>query len=299
MADFDFITPVRDAVIMHQKGYSNLGSDYSVTDLIAPPKIVQLRKRYGDLIPYGLPSDQLSSFIGTAIHNHFEKCLWKFKASEGDNSKYIIEKRLWDKFLDRKISGKFDVYHDGVLYDFKNTSSWKWIFGDYHDWESQLNLYAYFIHLENLPVTALRILAIILDWDKNKVRERGYPKEKIMQLDLSLWSVEKQYEFLIERLKALVSCEQLPAHSLPDCTAKDMWEKETAYAIYHVSSERAKRVLPDEDACARWISADIAKKKTKLIDYKIVKRPGQRLRCEEYCDVQGWCKQYKEYRQGV
>jgi hypothetical protein len=299
MADFDFIVPVRDAILQHQKGYSNLGSDYSASELITPPKIVHLRKRYKDIIPLSVPSDQLASFLGTAIHDYFEKCLFRVKSRQGEDSKYIIEKRLWDKFLDRKISGKFDVYHDGTLYDFKKTSAWKWIFGDFQDWEEQLNIYAYFIYLEKLPINAARIIAIILDWDKNKLRDRNYPKEMIMQLDVPVWTPEKQKAFIYTKLQVLINCEGLPDNKLPDCSDKDMWAKETAYAIYYQDVDKAKRVLPDEDSCCRWIADDIAKKNTKLLDYRIVKRPGKRLRCEEYCSVRGWCEQYRNYRKGL
>jgi len=297
VADFDFIVPVRDAIIQHQKGYSNMGSDYSVTDLIAPPRIVQFRKRYKALVPLALPSDQLSSFIGTAIHNHFEKCLWQYASKLGDASKYLIEKRLWDKFLDRKVSGKFDVYHDGTLYDFKCTTVWKMIYGDSKDWENQLNLYTLLITMENLPVHSAKIIAIFPDWQQLAAyTNKAYPREKILEIDIPIWPNEQQYEYLMDRLTALIECEKSPDDQLPECTVKEMWEKDTVYAVHYKDSKKASRCMDSEDLCQQWIEGTAKKKKEVATNWHIEVRPGRRVRCEDFCEYRGWCNQYRTYK---
>jgi len=118
------IKPLNDALMEYSNfSYSNMGSDYSITTLITPPRIVQLRKRYAEAIadqPQDL-SQIIASFKGTAVHNELEKQLWRC-INRGIDPDYIIERRLWDRINGRKISGKFDVLWRDKLYDWKTTS---------------------------------------------------------------------------------------------------------------------------------------------------------------------------------
>ena len=64
--------------------------------------------------------NQLESFLGTAIHDYAAKMLYRVITKEGKDSKYLVERRLWDKFLDRKVAAElfgevFDVDHCSSL----------------------------------------------------------------------------------------------------------------------------------------------------------------------------------------
>lgn len=296
MADFDKIIPVLHAILMHGGAYSNMGSDYSVTDLIQPPRIVQLKKRYSAYLPDPVPSEQIKSFIGTAVHNYFEFCLRKYMGQHPED-KYLIERRLWDKIHGRKISGKFDCWYDEVLFDFKCTTVWKAIFGDHIDWEKQLNLYNYFLYLEGVKVRKQRIIALYLDWQKfESMKNKQYPKEIIQLIDIPIWSRKDQKDFLYNKVADLIKCEESPDYDLPKCTYEDRWEKETKWAAYYQNTEgKAKRVLDTKEGIEEWITWKCESGEYVPEDYIIVKRPGYRMRCEEYCRYNGWCNQYQNY----
>ena len=51
---------------MERERYSKSG-DYSVTDIISPPRVVHLKKRYGHLATPDLGAS-IPSMLGTAIH---------------------------------------------------------------------------------------------------------------------------------------------------------------------------------------------------------------------------------------
>lgn len=312
--DLEMYAPIRDAFYEHCTfHYDNMGADYSATDLLKPPRIVQLEKRYRDHFN-GMPLDHdaimkaIPSFRGSAIHNHFEFML-KCHARRHPESGYIIEKRLWDRICDRKISAKFDLYKDKALYDFKTTSTWKAIFGDHDDWEKQLNIYAFMLRLCKIEVNVLYILAFYMDWDKWKVgKEKGYPNTPIERLLIkNLWPMDKQELFIHNRIELLKENEELPDHQLTLCTPEEMWEKPAKFAVYKVKEDnpddlpqRASRVKDTEEGATKWMNSPHAKKQLKKGEiFTIQYRPGARMRCDEYCRCAPFCSQYLQYMEAA
>ena len=51
-----------------------------------------------------------------------------------------------------KISGQFDLFdkQDGTLYDWKETSVWKFLLGDTEEWEQQANINLYLMRMNGL-----------------------------------------------------------------------------------------------------------------------------------------------------
>lgn len=298
------VPPLRDAFYQHSHfSYSNLGADYSVTELLRSPRVVQLQHRYRkelDALPFDHDAikKMKASFKGTAIHNYFERCLYQFMAANRKKG-YIIEQRLWDRICDRKISGKFDCYLNGALYDIKTTSIWKAIFPDYTEWEHQLNLYAYLLKSCGTDVTILFILAWYLDWDKEKVfRDPSYPKDDIDLIHIDkLWQPKSQQEFLHHRIELMKKNEPLEDNELDECTPEEMWAKPTVYAVMRPGQKKAvcAKDMFSEKKAMEYIANCKAKDKE---DLYIQERPGGRTKCEEYCHVAPWCSQYKAYMEG-
>lgn len=237
------------------------------------------------------------SFLGNGIHNQFEYALKRWAASHPGVRRYIIERRMWDKFKGRKVSGQFDLWCDEILYDFKTAKTWKYIFADYEDYEIQLNLYAYMARLEGIESEELKIIMLMKDWQKGKaqfVSDKTYPSEPIKLIDIPHWGFDKQEAFLMDRLDKQIECEGVADDELPDCTTKEMWEKLPQIAIMEPGAARATRCLADQaavDSYLKW-RKDHGKEITK---YKLEQRPGNRLRCAEYCPVNTWCKQWGDY----
>lgn len=219
-----------------------------------------------------------------------------------DDPNYLVEKRMWDRICDRKISGKFDAIYLPNMYDYKRTSVWKKMFGDHTAWEEQQNLYCYLCGLVGIEITGLHIIAWYKDWDKTRIYETGYPKDRVELIKLKRWSTEDQKAFLEYRIELQKQAEDMPDDELPPCSSKDMWEKPTKYAVYayknNVKGKRASRVVDTEEQANSWIKWKQEQTKQKT-DYRIEFRPGSRLRCESYCSVNVWCNQYKNYKLNV
>lgn len=299
------IAPLRDAMFEYTRSYDNWGSDYSVTQLLRPPRIVQLEKRYKDYFD-ALPFDDdairksLSSFKGTAIHSWFEKMLWKY-INRNPNCGYIMERRIWDRIRDRKISGKFDCYRNGALYDYKTTSVWKRIYGQFDDYEKQLNLYAYLLGTCGIHVSILFIIAWYMDWQKTKQYQKDYPREEIEQIHIEgLWPVSEQQDYLYHLIDRQKANEDRPDDELDECEAEDMWSKDTTYAVTYPGATRAVRVkdtYEDAQSYIDWAKGKEkdTKKLAKMDNWYVETRSGERTRCGEYCRVNCFCNQYKRY----
>jgi hypothetical protein len=66
-----------------------------------------------------------------------------------------------------------------------------------------------------------------------------------------------------------------------------MWEKPTSYAIKKDGGVRAKSVHKTLEEAQEALST--------LKGYSLEVREGERTRCEKYCQVSGFCSQYKTY----
>ena len=159
------------------------GTDYSVTTLKSPPRIVQLERRHW----YELECDVLDnlwSMFGSMAHNMLEE--------HGSDDSHT-EERFYLNILDRVISGQVDHYKDGVITDYKVTSAWTLVYGSrIKEWEEQLNMYAHLCRENDKPVRKIRIVAILRDWDKNKAKQdKSYPQSPIEIIPITLWEPEE------------------------------------------------------------------------------------------------------------
>jgi len=82
--------------------YSKGASQYSVTELMSPPKVKRLREQYDKEIVQDV-SDMLWSMLGSALHVVMER---------GDTEGWTMEERLFHEVDGVTISGAIDLQHD-------------------------------------------------------------------------------------------------------------------------------------------------------------------------------------------
>jgi hypothetical protein len=101
--------------------------------------------------------------------------------------------------------------------------------------------------------------------------------------------MEKREAFVMERLNlhATAYFESDSGGELPACTPEEMWEKPTSYAVKKEGGVRAKSVHE---------TRELAEKALPPKGYFIEVREGERTRCEKYCQVSPFCKQYQTYK---
>lgn len=265
------------------------GSDYSATSLIDPPRKVQLCKRYEAEIQYDA-FDQWSLFLGSAIHKAIEDKLKK------KQDKYLVECKITNHDRDRRVVAIFDAYdrETKTIYDHKTTTVFIHGSEAKEEWAKQLNINAYFLEKEGFKVDRAKINAIYVDWRAGIAKFKkaeDYPPLPVAEFEVPLAPQSKREEYYLAMLDKHIAAESLPDDKLPLCTADEMWEKTTTWAVKQRGVYVAKRVLHSEEEANAWLENN----KNKFKNLYIEKRPGTRTRCESYCNAAPFCNQYKQY----
>ncbi len=273
------------------KDYYNPGKDnYSVTELISPPQIVQLKRRHWDKLEEDV-TDRFWSFFGHMAHMVMEK-----------NTDSGTEKRLYAEVMGKTLSGQMDHHDNGVITDYKVTSIWTVTYGDrIPEWTDQLNCYAYLARVNGLIVTTLQIIVLLRDWSERS----GMPP--IQVIPIPLWSTGYAEVYVQQRMKYHLENETRADSELMPCMMEDTWEKPTTWAVMQRGKKRALRVLDGDEEAVNWcIGQGLAKYVGNYPDnsdndlvfkkgYYIQERPGERTRCMSYCPVSGFCHQWRNY----
>jgi hypothetical protein len=284
---------------MENERYKKSG-DYSVTDIISPPRVVHLKKRYGHLAKKTLDGS-IAAMLGTAIHEYFEKYLSLWVDKHGYDG-YTLEEQVQIERQGRRISGRYDIREGDQLYDLKSIKVWKLIFdpslNEYHE---QQNLYRLLVKLDkDIEINGLNIVAIYKDWQEgNALRDRAYPQQQVIEYELTRWDYVATERFLDEKLAELIRCEELSDEDLPVCSRDERWERHQGGETIHygiLKNRKAKRAtkvvrggtLDDALIIARGMKGMTA-------DSVIEIRYAMPKRCIRYCDINESCSFYKHW----
>ena len=266
---------------LHRPTYTKGDAHISCTELLNSPRIVQLKRKHWDEIEQDA-SEMVWQLFGSAIHHILE---------HGKGENHIIEERLFAKFSGWVLSGAIDlqtVTPDGIeISDYKTTSAYA-VMNEKADWTYQLNIYAHLVEtVKKIPVTGLSIVAIIRDWTARDTKREGYPQAPIVTIPITLWTRDEREAFIQSRLNAHASAmfEADTEGSLPECTPIEMWERPSTWAIKKEGGVRAKSVHSTKEEAELNLTKG----------YSIEHRPGERVRCANYCQVAPWCSQYQTY----
>lgn len=268
----------------YDKGDSRL----SVTQIISPPRVVQLQILNENNLEQDV-SDRIPALLGSAVHKIIEK-------GSKDIPGHIVEERLFDEILGWKISGAVDLQIDNgdgtwEINDYKVTSVYS-VQTEKPEWEQQLNCYAYLAYkFHERRATSLKIIAILRDWSSKQAEiSPSYPQSRVSVVDIPVWSFDEQEAFMYERI-ALHQAAQKAVDSGGDlvyCTDQERWLRGEAWALMKEGRKSAVKLYDNKEEAGRACGEAGA-------GHYVVHRPGNYIRCAgNYCLVSGWCKQWKE-----
>jgi hypothetical protein len=254
-------------------------ADISVTTLIGPPKINQLKKRYSEQIVEDA-SDRVWALLGQSVHKVLE-------LAGGEEE--MTEKRLYKEINGWTLTGQTDLYEveKGVLSDFKVTSVFSFLLGGKSEWEAQLNLNACLWREYGYSPKKLQIVAILRDWQASKAEfDREYPQCAVHIVDIPLWDDSEVIRYATERVKLHQAAAVMPDDTIPACEPKERWAKPDTFAIKKDGNKRAAKVCGTLEEAQNLLPTYGAK-------HSIEKRSGGNIRCERYCSVAPFCHYYK------
>ena len=259
--------------------YSKGESQYSVTELMSPPRVRRSREQYNSAIETDV-TDLMWQLLGSALHVVMER---------GQTDGHITEERLYTTIDDVTISGQIDLQQEAnggvVITDYKFTSAWA-VMNDKPEWEQQLNVYKWLVEtVKRKKVVGLKICALIRDYSRHETRE-NYPVAPIQMIDIPMWDTITAETYVRERLElhrnAKVSHDF--GEALPECSPEERWQSETMYAVKRDGRKTAIRVFKSIEE-----AKELAQKEKGYVE----ERPGEPKRCTgNYCGVAQWCEQY-------
>lgn len=254
--------------------------DFSVTELLLPPRIRQLRKRYYNEITEDC-IDRLWSVLGKIGHKLIDQV---------DVENAITEERLYLAIKGVVIAAKPDLWMPNFLDDYKFTTVWTGIFWPKEDYVKQINYYAPFYEEAGFKVDQLFITCIYRDWQLSKKKyDKDYPPQ------IQRFEVKKTPDIIndmTERISLHYQFMDTPDDELPFCSDNEVWAKPTMYAVRKPKLKRALRIFDSMEFANKFKNAQPIKDKV-----YIETRLGRRPRCEDYCNVNQWCNQYQKYLQ--
>jgi hypothetical protein len=263
--------------------YSKGKADYSVTELISPPRVNRLRRQHADQMEQDV-SDMLWQLLGSALH---------VVAERGQAKDHITEERLFCELGGVTLSGAIDIQKrtaEGlILMDYKFTSVWA-VMREKPEWEQQLNMYAWLVRkVKDERIAGLRIVALIRDWNRREsVLKADYPPAPIHVVDIPVWTQDEAEAFISRRIdlhqdgKTAIDLND----ELPLCNDEDRWQRSTTYAVKKEGRKTAIRVFESKTEADQ-----LAEKEKGYVEI----RRGEAIRCTgNYCGVNQWCSQYRQ-----
>lgn len=248
------------------------GADISVTELIGPPRIKQLKDKYYDQVDIDA-SDRAHALMGTAIHGLISKAPYALSSV-----------RLFARWkgLDRMwaVSGEFDLLEDGILWDFKPLKAQAVFDGPKEEWVQQLNIYRALCLVNRIPVAGLKACAYIRDFTPNqRFREKKYPLASLWPMDVPMWSIGKTMAYIGYRLTE-------HEKEMPLCTNEERWAKPHEYALMTDGRKTAVALYSNKEDAER----NAAARETQLNKkFRVEERPQESTRCRYYCEFARFC----------
>jgi hypothetical protein len=263
------------------KATHDVKSDISVTQLINSPQIVSLQKKHADEIVEDA-SENVSSLLGSLMHQALENV-----GSNMDG--WTVEKRIYydvaiPEMGQFKVSGMFDTYdwESKTLADYKLCSVWEHIHGPKVDWVNQLNVLAFMAVHNGYEVERATVEAVYRDWSKGKASNGGdYPPAQTETIEIPLWTYQQQKDYIERRVEEhMLAQNGHPA----ECTPEERWAKDDVWAVMKEGRKSAVKLhFVEEEAYSH----------AQLPKHYVQHRPGENVRCENYCNVRDFCEQYK------
>ena len=266
--------------------YTKGRADYSVTEIISPPRVQRLRKQHYHEMEQDV-ADMLWMLLGTALH---------VVAERSEIVGHTNEERLMVGIGDVMLSGAIDLQkddEDGItVIDYKFTSVWS-LLNDKPEWEYQQNIYKYLVErVKRKPVKSLRICAMLRDWSRMEASVKpDYPQAPIQMVDIPMWDYADIEKFIEKRIE-LHQDSKVNAdwnEELPLCTDEERWMRTTKYAVKKEGRKTAVRVFDTEEE-AQELLKEMPEKDKGFIEI----RKGESVRCTgNFCGVSQWCTQYQ------
>lgn len=283
---FNLPRPFVDAVT---SDYQYKPKRYSVTDVLGGTCEAVLKRRHHNEQDEDV-SDRIWALWGTAVH----KVLEESKATDTQ----LQEQWFSVSVGDYELSGIFDLYDQstGTVTDWKTTSCWTVLLGDFERWRMQTLIYCWMLRKKGFDARRGEVVALLRDHSQRKARtDRDYPKHPVFTIGWDFTSEDFAYaENHVDAWFSEIWHEETVEDSLLEpCSHVQRWHKDDKWAVMRKGQKRAVKLFDSKDDALGFMDwlADQASNKGKPL--YIEERRGEDTKCESYCSVAEFCPYYQ------
>lgn len=304
--------------------YSNVENYISATSLMKPLRQVVLRGRMKwDEVPQDDVSDFLARAMGNSIHDSIEQAwvqnykvnLRKLGVPEATIARVLVNPT--DEQLDAhpdpilvyveqraireltvkgkiwRIGGKFDMVSDGIVQDFKTTSTYKWTKGGGdNEYALQGSIYQW-LNPDKIKEDFIRINFLFTDWQKFMAKQNpAYPQSRAEFKDIPLLGAAATEAWIKDKLSDVMHYWDKPESEIPFCSDEDLWMSDPVHKFFakpetaQAGGRCTKKFESLQEATLHM--------KSKGGTGIIITDRGEPKRCD-YCDVFQECSQKDSY----
>ena len=280
----------------------------SVTSLIKPVRQLILSSRLNHEESSVDLTQMVASRLGTAIHDGIEKSWSKYKEAMtvlGYPQKVIdrvvinkpvdqiteedfpiyFEQRTERKVGKYTVSGKFDFVENGMVEDFKTTSTFTFMNGKNDEkYRLQLSIYRW---LNPKMITDDRgaIQFIFTDWSAIKAQsDPKYPQSRIQRKYFDLLSLTETSNYITKKIRDIEFYFNTEESSIPECSDEDLWRSDPVFKYYKDPTKTARSTKNFDNKQDAYTHLAIMKVGT------VIEKPGSVTSCR-YCSAFSLCTQ--------
>lgn len=256
--------------------YTKGDAEFSITELISPPRQAALKVQHRHEIEEDV-EDRLYSLYGQMVHGILERA----------NANDLAEKRFFGEIAGARVSGQIDTLElvDGVLTDWKFTTAYKFKANQPvpPEWTMQLNFQLELLRQNGLDAKVLQIVGLIRDFSKLEARrDANYPQKSVQIMPIDLWERSRTVKLFEER----VTLHRQARVTLPECNDEERWARPTKYTVMREGQVRAVKLFDDQAGAEEYAKGGKG--------LKVETRPGELVRCSNYCSVAQFCSQFQK-----
>ena len=175
-----------------------------------------------------------------------------------------------------------------MAFDYKYTGTVSLTNGEpKSEWVNQANAYAYLIEkTKGIPCKGLFVVAFLRDRNRARAEnDPNYPQADAVLVPIPMWSFEDQETYVLERVRLHKEAFRRLTfgEELPFCTDEERWKRQDKWALMKEGRKSAVKLYDSSE------EANEALKEKHYVEH----RPGEAIRCNNYCPVKDWCDQFK------
>jgi hypothetical protein len=276
---------------LKQERYRKGESTYSVTQLLSPPKKLALQRFHAGEIRVD-PGKQMYSLMSSVLHELIESAATP-EAIAHERFYHFIPQE--EGAPPETISGEIDLAELGsdgemTLYDFKSVfitakGSAK------PEYEAQLNILAWLMGKNGMPVSKLVLVHIFRDWRAVRASEDPeYPQSPWETIEVPIWPLES-VEMLVKenaaKLREAYAANGDQSRMIP-CTDEERWMGKEKYQAFK-EGNKVHRLFATPEAAHDYINS----RKTGKDLYEIKLKRGEPIRCIHFCEAAPFCHQFQ------